>query len=395
MNMLNVRDGQGNLLSGVLTMSKMLNNVYRSTSQSQEKYSVERSRKISYNEIVERAIEYDSDNLEASDTWLYVDNYRSIYKVEHFRTSLNEGNEHWYKIIRRPHSLDRFYTLFMCGFLSEIRSPELRYDDITYIYISGTTNISVIIPNEHIYNKINLFKEQLEKIRQYYVQHIDEYLTLSIDNDNLLINGEIVCETSIKENKLLKLASILKFCDTYYPIIQPRPLCEFDNLKPRNYGNILTDMYNLSLIGNGIYLKIITSDDKTVCFDSSLLMLRTDYFKTFFKSELVKDKTTHVSQYNYKIISYFHKYIYNISTGKDYQGITIEVDISCIFDYFSIMTEYCILDEFFGLELLNVLNWKLYSVEEPKSLIEEIKNIDVPSEWKTYRGLLEDIEDAL
>ena len=391
--MLNVKDNQGNLLSGVLTMSKMLNNVYRSTSQSRDEYSVERSRKISYNEIVERAIEYDSDNLEASDTWLYVDNYRSIYKVEHFKTKFN--TEHWYKIIRRPHSLDRFYTLFMCGFLSEIRSPELKYDDITYIYISGTTNISVIIPNEHIYNKINLFKEQLEKIRQYYVQHIDEYLTLSIDNDNLLINGEIVCETSIKENKLLKLASILKFCDTYYPIIQPRPLCEFDNLKPRNYGNILTDMYNLSLIGNGIYLKIITSDDKTVYFDSSLLMLRTDYFKTFFKSDLVKDKTTHVSQYNYKIISYFHKYIYNISTGKDYQGITIEVDISCIFDYFSIMTEYCILDEFFGLELLNVLNWKLYSVEEPKSLIEEIKNIDVPSEWKTYRGLLKDIEDAL
>lgn len=153
-------------------------------------------------------------------------------------------------------------------------------------------------------------------------------------------------------------------------------------------------MYEISFLGQGLYLKFISSDDKIFYFDSSLLILKTDYFKTFFKSTLSPDKTVHKSQYNSSAITYLHNYIYEVNIKRDNNEIPLIFNVEDISQYFNMMGEYCIIDEKFGLELINMLNWKLYRIENPKILLEEISKISIPEKWDTYKYYLNRFRDA-
>lgn len=165
--------------------------------------------------IIEKCVKTNPAVFSVKDLWMYIGNCDNIYKIDHY-DNLMVNKEHFYKIISKPHILDRFYTIFICEILKS-------YDGFnTFMslpnYLDVLSSISIIIPDIETYNKVVDIKNKLEEIRKCYVDNLGVDQNLTFHDNTLEINEESIKNVSFLKNKISHLKSILTLTSSDYDI---------------------------------------------------------------------------------------------------------------------------------------------------------------------------------
>lgn len=297
-----------------------------------------------------------------------------------------------------PNGLDVFYILEKGsyfspteGFVSNVYLNSLLYD-----------NIFALV---QIHNKDNTGLEELRKV-----------LLKNIKNKDIILyqgNGWKVYEAEPDENISLHmntqtLISILELYfkvetiskDIYNPStgkshnsqgikINRNPGLYFYLRLSRNPNEPL-NVVNRPLI-------LIDTNGKTFPFPLDRLRSISEFFEVKYTSTLEPNKFQHESPFSDNAIEYLQRFVYNVTYLNDDEEpyskylywINKDFDISLIPELFEMMDQYQITDETFGVELLMVVYFLRDDIMDVSEFIEEIRHINVPNEWNTYREMLQ------
>lgn len=218
--------------------------------------------------------------------------------------------------------------------------------------------------------------------------------------------------------KFKSFVKTLKYIQNY--VREEGSIVEIPNGRKTNYylRNPLTKIKNPNLF-------TIKYRGGQLDFPVDLLTQKSEFFNTLIHTALPSNRNEYMSDYSKRAIKYFHNYVFGYDNGDSYQNEVLRYDyknnfeddeedeedeypysfnldwigesfdIELIPELFEMIEDFLIVDESYGVELLIILYYVHYKIEDIRGFLNDVATIVVPDDWARYEEIFAFLERNL